>query len=65
MIANEAAQVYRQPSYALNKASGSPPTPRGDTFVDGVNENNGQQDFILGSELNVSVNYLLLSRSNS
>jgi len=29
---------------------------RGDTFVDGVNENNGQQNFTLGSELNVSLN---------
>jgi hypothetical protein len=29
---------------------------RGDTLVDGVNENNGQQNFTLGSELNVSLN---------
>jgi hypothetical protein len=29
---------------------------RGDTIVDGVNENNGQQNFTLGSELNVSLN---------
>lgn len=29
---------------------------RGDTFVNGVNQNNGQQNFTLGSEVNVSVN---------
>lgn len=29
---------------------------RGDTFVNGVNQNNAQQNFILGSEVNVSIN---------
>jgi len=29
---------------------------RGDTFVNGVNQNDGQQNFALGSEVNVSVN---------
>ena len=29
---------------------------RGDTFVNGVNQNNPQQNFILGSEVNVSLN---------
>ena len=29
---------------------------RGDTFVNGVNQNNAQQNFILGSEANVSIN---------
>jgi hypothetical protein len=29
---------------------------RGDTLVDGVNQNDGQQNFTLGSELNVSLN---------
>jgi Putative MetA-pathway of phenol degradation len=29
---------------------------RGDTFVNGMDENNGQQNFVLGSEMNVSLN---------
>jgi hypothetical protein len=29
---------------------------RGDTFVNGMNQNNSQQDFTLGSEVNVSLN---------
>ena len=28
----------------------------GDTFVNGANQNNAQQNFILGSEMNVSLN---------
>jgi hypothetical protein len=29
---------------------------RGTTFVDGVNQNNAQQNFILGTEMNISLN---------
>jgi len=29
---------------------------RGDTFIDGANQNNAQQNFILGSEINLSLN---------
>ena len=29
---------------------------RGDTFIDGVNQHNGQQNFVLGSEANIALN---------